>query len=70
VIQFRLRWSATTWTTVARVPLQADGTFVFKNRVGRGPVGAETSRAFDYRVVFPGDATHLPSSQDCFLEIT
>jgi hypothetical protein len=68
VIQSRPKESR-TWTTVARVPLKSDGTFVFRTRAGRGPVGAETSRASYYRVVFAGDATHLPSSQDCFLVV-
>ena len=56
------------WRTLARLGLKSDGTFVFKTRVGAtGTQGR--SRTVFYRVVFAGDATHLPSGQSCMIEV-
>jgi hypothetical protein len=66
VIQSRATKTA-RWRTVTRLGLKSDGTFAFTTRVG--PTGTNGVRIVYYRVVYHGDATHLPSRQDCFLEI-
>lgn len=66
VIQRRAAES-TRWRTLTRLRLKSDGTFGFTTRVG--PTGTNEVRNVYYRVVYPGDATHLPSSQDCSVEI-
>jgi hypothetical protein len=66
VIQSRAT-KRTRWRTLTRLGLKSNGTFVFTTRVG--PTGTKAVRIVYYRVVYPGDAKHLPSSQDCFLEI-
>ena len=62
------RPSATTkWRTLTRLALKSDGTFAFKTRVG--PTGVHGVRNVFFRVVFAGDSTHRPSTQDCTTEI-
>src|SRR5262249_11713746 len=57
----------TRWRTLMPIPLNAHATFVCSTRVGS--TGTTEVRNVYYRVVYPGDATHLPSSQDCSVEI-
>jgi hypothetical protein len=55
------------WRTLTRAALKSDGTFVAKVRVGA--TGAQGVGNVYFRVVFAGDATHGPSSQDCKTEV-
>jgi hypothetical protein len=55
------------WRTLTRVALQPAGTFVFKTPVGA--TGAQGGGNVFFRVVFAGDATHGPSSQQSTTEV-
>ena len=54
------------WTTLTRVALKSDGTFVVNAPVGS--TGAQGAIVF-FRVVFAGDATHGPSSKAYTTEV-
>jgi hypothetical protein len=56
-----------TWTTLNRVALKSAGTFVFRTPVGA--TGAQGGGNVFFRVVFAGDATHGPSSQQSTTEV-
>jgi hypothetical protein len=55
------------WRTLTRVALKHDGTFVFRAPVGAS--GTQGARNVFFRVVFAGDATHGPSSQQSTTEV-
>jgi hypothetical protein len=56
-----------SWRTLTRVALKSAGTFVFKTPVGA--TGAQGGSNVFFRVVFAGDATHGPSSQQSTTEV-
>ena len=55
------------WTTLTRVALKSDGTFVVSAPVGS--TGAQGAPIVFFRVVFAGDATHGPSSKAYTTEV-
>jgi hypothetical protein len=55
------------WKTLGRTALRSGGKFVFKTRVGA--TGAHGVRHAYFRAVYAGDATHLPSHQDCVTQV-
>jgi hypothetical protein len=66
VIETRAARTA-NWRPLTRVALKPDGTFVAKARVGA--TGAQGAGNVYFRVVYAGDATHGPSSQDSETEV-
>ena len=56
-----------SWTTLTRLALKHDGTFVFRAPVGA--TGTQGTRNVFFRVVFAGDATHGPTSQQSTTEV-
>jgi hypothetical protein len=56
------------WTTLTRVALKSDGTFVVSAPVP-GATGAQGAPIVFFRVVFAGDATHGPSSKAYTTEV-
>jgi hypothetical protein len=56
-----------SWTALARLALKSAGTFVYKAPIGA--TGTEGSGDVLFRVVFAGDATHGPSSQESATEV-
>jgi hypothetical protein len=55
------------WTTLNRVALKSAGTFVFRTPVGA--TGTQGGGNVFFRVVFAGDASHGPSSQQSTTEV-
>jgi hypothetical protein len=56
-----------SWSTLSRLALRCDGTFVFRTPVVA--TGAQGGSNVFFRVVFAGDATRGPSSQQSTTEV-